>query len=369
MKPVLWLACLLLLSISSCSTKETRTNPYAEVDSLFAEVPDFSGVLLIAEKGKSVYHKSFGYRNLDSREAMDTTSIFEFASLSKQFTSMIIMMLKEEGKLSYDDTVEKFIDHFPYPGITVRHLMTHTSGLPDYHDLMEKYWDKSKVAGNADNIEYLIKYHPPVLFKPGDRYEYSNTGYMLLASIAEKASGFDFISFARTRIFVPLKMTSTDIRSMEEKKLLSNIAWGFIPDTVKHGFMRADSLPQYNYAVYLGNRVGPGRVSGTSSDLLKWDRALYTEKLIKQATLAEAFQPTKLNNDSLSYYGFGWRIETHPSFGRVVRHSGSNPGYKTHLIRYIDKDKTVIMLCNNDHRLFGDLLYSVEKFLASSKGE
>lgn len=330
-------------------------------------------MVLVADKGKPIYHKAFGYRNFDTMEPMDTTSIFELASVSKQFTAMIIMMLKEEGKLDYDDRVEEYIPDFPYSPIhdtpntdtvavfmTIRHLLTHTSGLPDYLEVMDQHWDKTKVAGNPECIDYLIKYHPPRHFMPTAQYEYSNTGYMLLASIAEKASGIDFISFARTTIFVPLEMTSTDIRSLDEKKMLRNMAWGHIWVAEKNAFVRADSMPQNDYNIWLGNRKGPGRISSTTTDLLKWDQTLYKGKLVGDSTLNEAFAPMKLNSGELSNYGFGWWLEHHPKLGRVVRHSGGNPGYNTQIVRYIDANRTVIMLCNNAHADFGVLLKGVE---------
>ena len=356
---------LLFLSalIISCGQKEkesTVAKTFEEkIDSLFSTVPDFSGVALIAEKGKPVYHKAFGYLNFETKAPMDTTSLFELASVSKQFTAMAIMMLKEEGKLNYDDLVEKYLPGLPYKKITIRQLLTHTSGLPDYQAIMDEHWDKSKVAGNADILEYLKKYHPDKQFEAGEKYEYSNTGYVLLGSIAEKASEKDFVAFCRERIFNPVEMTSTDIRSLQEKALIENFALGHIYVSEKQRYVRADSFPTSNYTIWLGNRKGPGRISSTSSDLLKWDRALYTENFIKKTTLNEAFAPMKLNSDSLSNYGFGWEIET-SKLGKVVRHSGDNPGYKTHVIRYIDADKTVILLCNNAHEKYEEVLKGIE---------
>lgn len=355
------LAIVLLVLVSSCKKQESISSKLTpKLDSLFSTVKDFSGVVLVADKGKPIYHRAFGYRNFDTKESMDTTSIFELASVSKQFTSMVIMMLKEEGKLDYDDQIEKYIPGLPYKGITVRHLLTHTSGLPDYLEVMDQHWDKTKVGGNNESIEYLIKYAPPKHFEPGEKYEYSNTGYLLLASIAEKASGIDFISFARTRIFVPLEMTSTDIRSLDEKKMLRNMAWGHIWVAEKNAFVRADSMPQNDYNIWLGNRKGPGRISSTTTDLLKWDQTLYKGKLVGDSTLNDAFAPMKLNSGELSNYGFGWWLERHPKLGRVVRHSGGNPGYNTQIVRYIDTNRTVIMLCNNAHADFGVLLKGVE---------
>jgi len=348
---------LFLLIISNNAFSQEK-----KLDSLFNAQKDFSGVVLIAENGKPVYQKAFGYREFEKKIPLQTSDIFELASVSKQFTAMIIMMLKEKGLLNYDDSVSRYLE-IPYKGITIRNLLTHTSGLPDYQDIMDKYWDKSKVAGNPDCIEYLNKYAPPKHFEPGEKYEYSNTGYMLLASIAEKASGKDFIDMCRKWIFSKLKMKSTDIRTLEEKKATKNFAIGHIYVEERSKYVRADSFPSSNYTIWLGNRKGPGRISSTAADLLKWDKALYTKKLIKQSTLQDAFTPMKLNDGTISNYGFGWELRNDPSFGKIVQHNGDNPGYKTQIIRYIDKKKTLIILNNNAHRDFNSIIKQLEAML------
>ncbi len=362
------LATLLSISVllSTSSIKAQTSSPTSlitEVDKLFASTPDFSGVVLIADRGKPVYEKTFGYKRFETKSPLATSSVFELASVSKQFTAMTIMMLKQEGKLAYDDRIDKYISGLPYPGITIRHLLNHTSGLPDYQDVMDKHWDKSKVANNADNIAYLIKYHPAKLFEPGAKYTYSNTGYMLLASIAEQASGQDFIQFCRTRIFNPVGMTHTDIRTREEKLKLPDVAWGHIYVPEKKRYVQADSFPEFNYAIWLGNRKGPGRISSTAEDLLKWDRALYSDQLVSQQTLRDAFTPAKLNDGSLSPYGFGWELSQSPKLGRIVGHDGDNPGYKTQIVRYIDADKTIIVLCNNAHEKKADIIKAIQALI------
>jgi CubicO group peptidase (beta-lactamase class C family) len=348
---------LFLFLIPFCSFSQEK-----EIDSLAAEQKDFSGVVLIAEKGKPIYHKAFGYRQFASQTPLQTSDIFELASVSKQFTAMIIMMLKEKGKLSYDDPVEKYLET-PYKGITIRNLLTHTSGLPDYQGVMDKYWDKTKVAGNDDCIAYLNKYAPPKLFEPGTKYTYSNTGYLLLASIAEKASGKDFIELCRKWIFKKLKMKSTDIRTLEEKEAKKNFAIGHIYVEERKKYVRADSFPSSDYTIWLGNRKGPGRISSTAADLLKWDQALYTNKLVKQSTLQEAFTPMKLKDGSLSNYGFGWELRNDSLLGKIVQHNGDNPGYKTQIVRYIDIKKTIIVLNNNAISNFNLLIKQLETVL------
>jgi CubicO group peptidase (beta-lactamase class C family) len=330
------------------------------LDSLFRTVPDFSGVVLIAENNHPVYHKSFGYKNFNTKEALDTTSIFELASLSKQFTAMIIMKLKEDSLLQYDDTIEKYIPGLPYPGITIRHLLNHTSGLPDYQDIMDRHWDKKNVAGNNDNIVYLKKYRPQSHFTPGEKFDYSNTGYMLLATIAETVSKKDFALLSRELIFQPLKMKETDIRTKENKVQITNMAWGHIYVPLQQQYVPADSFPSFNYSIWLGNRMGPGRVSSTASDLLKWDNALYTGILVKNETLREAFTPARLNDGTLSNYGFAWRIAEHPTLGKKIFHAGDNPGYRTIICRYTDSKKTLIILCNNAHEKFDEIVLKIE---------
>ncbi|KAA6439025.1 beta-lactamase family protein [Dyadobacter flavalbus] len=351
------------LGACKSSRPNAARNREVELDKILADVPDFSGVLLVADKGKILYHKAKGFKNFETREPLETSDIFELASLSKQFTAMTIMQLKDAGKLSFDDPIEQYIPGLPYSGITIRHLLTHTSGLPDYQEIMDQHWDKSKIAGNADNIAYLIQYRPPVLFEAGTRYLYSNTGYMLLASITEKVSGQDFIEYCKAKLFVPAAMKQTAIRTNAEKQQLPNLAKGHLYVSEHQRYVAADSFPQFNYAIWLGNRKGPGRVSSTSADLLKWDRMLYTGKMVKPETLKEAFTPARLKNDSTSSYGFGWKIREDQIKGKVVWHDGDNPGYATYFVRYIDADKTIILLCNNAHVKLPDMLARVESLL------
>lgn len=315
----------------------------------------FSGVVLVAEDGKILAENAMGMRSFESQIPLQPTDIFELASVSKQFTAMMVMMCKEKGMLDFDDSVLQYLD-IPYSGITIRNLLTHTNGLPDYQAIMDQHWDKSKVAGNADILEYLRKYQPPMLAAPGEKYEYSNTGYVLLASIVEKASGRDFIELTREWIFKPLGMKNTDIRTLEEKAAVPNFAAGHLKDSLGN-YINAHKFHSSDYTVWLGNRKGPGRVSSNAHDLLIWDQAFYSGKLVSEAMLEEAFKPQKLNDATRSYYGFGWELEPKSPLGRMVSHTGDNPGYKTIIVRYIEENRTIIILNNNSHP---DLMKLVE---------
>jgi len=355
---------LLLIIVQFLSYPIIAQDAAKEISILLTEEKNFSGVILYAEKGKTKFLKAYGFRNYNTRQPLQTTDIFELASVSKQFTSMIIMMLQEEGKLSYDDLVEKYLV-IPYKGITIRHLLTHTSGLPDYQAIMDAHWDKSKVAGNKDILEYLNLYAPLQNFEPGTKYEYSNTGYILLASIAEKVTGIDFITLCRSRIFSPLDMNSTEIRSLEKKANTENFAIGHIYVKESARFVRADSFLSSDYTIWLGNRKGPGRISSNAEDLLIWDQALYSSKLAKPATVKQAFTPGILNDGSSIQYGFGWMIKTNEKGEKVIWHSGDNPGYKTRIMRYPATKQTLIVLCNNAYPEFESMMDKLEKAIES----
>lgn len=319
-----------------------------QIDSLFASLQSkgiLNGNVLIAEKGNIIYKKSFGLRDEANKLPLDENSIFELASVSKQFTAMGIVILQERGKLKYEDKLSKFIPELGFYGdITVRQLLNHTSGLPDYIELMGANWDRTKIATNKDIITQFVQYKPELLFTPGTRFEYSDTGYALLASIIEKVSGTAYADFLKKNIFVPLKMDNSFVYSRRlAPRDIKNYAYGYVPDNNEKKTL-PDNLPDYNIVVALDGIVGDGNVNSTVIDLLKWDRALYTDKLVSKKSIEAMFTPP---TNIVSDYGFGWTVEKFKDFGRIIAHDGGWPGYITYIERHIDKDKTIIILCNN----------------------
>ena len=366
-----FLVCLLMIG---CAPKDTKQpdNPTADFDSVFqshADTAKFNGNVLISEHGKIVYQKSFGYTNYDTKEMLNDSSLFELASVTKAFTAMGIMMLKEQGKLSYDDNVKKYIPELPYEGMTIRHFLTHTSGIPTYED--EKFFeglDPKKTVFNDDIIKQFAKLKPPVLFKPGEKWEYSNAAYALLASIIERVSGKTYGEFLKENIFVPLNMTRSRVYNTRRsaKEIIPNYAYGYVHSDSLKKFVLPDSLKEYYYVITLDGIQGDGVVNSTTGDLYKWDQALYTEKLVKKATLEEAFTPVKLNSDSTYQYGFGWFIAQDPTLGKVVQHSGGWPGYGTYIKRFIDKNHCIIILTNNGGYGRKSILSEVTKRLSTA---
>ncbi|HEX8059393.1 MAG TPA: serine hydrolase domain-containing protein [Cyclobacteriaceae bacterium] len=342
--------------ISACSSPGTQTNPFmASVDSVMNSAVDtarFNGNVLIARNGEIVYQKSFGAANFYTHEMLNDSSVFELASVSKAFTAMAIMMLKEQGKLSYEDDVRKYIPELSYEGITIRHFLTHTSGIADYGDVLLgegwEGWDPKKIATNDDIVAAFAKQKPPVLFKPGEKWEYSNTAYALLATIVQRVSGKQFGEFLSENIFVPLDMKHSRIyKTRRSGEVLPNYAYGFIYTNNKYSL--PDSLPGYHYVYSLDGIEGDGVVNSTTGDLFKWNKALYTDKLVSKTTLEEAFTPAKLDGDTVHRYGFGWAIENDPKQGKIVRHTGSWPGYRNLIIRFLDSGDCIIVLANTEN--------------------
>lgn len=351
-----------MAAASASRTVMAQASLTERIDAIVREEKAFSGVVLVAHNGRSLYHKAFGFRDVNRRNKLRKNDLFELASVSKQFTASVIISLQEAGKLGFDDPIEKYVD-IPYPGIRIRHLLNHTSGLPDYQALMDKYWDKSKVAGNPDILEYLKRYAPPARFSPGERFEYSNTGYVVLASIAEVVSGMDFIELCRSRIFRPAGMRGADIRTNRVKEGLHHFARGHIWVETEKRFVRADSFPSSDYTIWLGNRKGPGRVSAQAKDLLAWDKALRTAQLPGTRSGAEAYKSGLLNDGKATSYGFGWFLSSTAKGERVIWHDGDNPGYKTMFRRYPESGYTIIVLSNNYPAGFDRMVERIENSL------
>jgi len=335
----------------------------------FGNKVNLNGNVLVAEKGKVIYKKSFGFSNDSTKEKLNENSIFELASVSKQFTAMAIVILKEKGKLNYDDKMAKYIPELSnYDNITLRHLLNHTSGLPDYMEIMDTAFDKSKIATNNDIINLFARLKPPVLFESNTQWQYSNTGYTLLASIIERVSGMSYAEYLSKVIFKPLKMTNTFVYTRRyAPKEISNYAYGYVySDSLKKYFL-PDNLAETKMVVWLDGIVGDGTVNSTVMDLLKWDSALYTDKLISKESKNEVFTSSELNDKTKTNYGFGWFIEDNGVYGNIVNHSGGWPGYMTLVDRHIQNDKTIIVLLNyiNDNTYIPvsdlrRLLYNIE---------
>jgi N-acyl-D-amino-acid deacylase len=335
MKKILLL--LLLIPILSLSQNKEKISRIDSVLTYLNQRQLFNGTVLIGEQGKVLYKKAFGISNPESLSPLTTNSSFNLASVSKQFYAMMIMMLKEQGKLTYDDFVQKHLSIFPYDNITIRHLMNQNSGLPEYFDIAQGHMTLLDTLTNKSMLDLIAQKKPALVFQPGDQWQYCNTNYTTLGSIIEKVSGTTAANFFTKNITEPLKMNNSFIYNLIMKSY---------PPSRVFGFRIEGGKPISNDLIRFDGIIGDGNIYASVEDLYKWDQALYTEKLVSQSTLNEAFSPGKLNTGEETDYGFGWRIVEKD---KTLSHTGGWVGFGTILIRYIDKNQTIIVLDNSSN--------------------
>ncbi len=324
-----------------------------KIDSFFTDflgTYEFNGVILIAQHGKVIYENAAGYANYEKKDTLQLQSTFQLASVSKQFTAMAIMMLKEQALLDYEDSIQCFYPAFPYHGITIRHLLTHRSGLADYMYFCETLTDRKTVLSNQDVVNLMIQEKPDRYYAPGRVHDYCNTNYCLLAAIVEKISGMPFKTFLQKNIFTPLGMKNTFVWPKGDTLPTQELR-----TTKGYHFRWLEALRTYQDGV-----TGDKGVYSTVEDLLRWDQALYTEKLVKHSSLQQAFEP---GNEDLSpdkNYGFGWRIRTYENGTQLLFHGGWWRGYNSVIARTMNNQSTVIFLTNERN---GSLMHNLRKLL------
>jgi CubicO group peptidase (beta-lactamase class C family) len=366
MKSLLNLLLLILFAWSDALAQDVPRR----LDSLFASLlglHQINGTVLVAEKGNVVYKKSLGVADNSSGRHNNDSSEFTLGSVSKTITSVAILQLKEAKKLQLDDHIVKFFPDLPYPDITIRHLLSHTSGLPDYdlyQDEMAAHPDK--IFTNKDILPSLRAWKQPLHFKAGDRWEYVNTNFCLLALLVEKISGITFQKYAARRIFEPASMSHTYFQADARKQINTNTTINYeYPWLFSTAMEPADSIKRNHWRSYNASGfVGQGNIMTTAGDMLKFDDALYSGVLLKPATLEEAFTPSRLNNGERTdattgtgkaSYGLGWFIFDDTSQGKIVWHSGGVPGGLSIFMRNIPKRQTVIAFDNEfDKGLYKD---------------
>lgn len=327
------------------SKKEVHKKIASQIDEILDKLSSrkqFNGAMLIAEDGKIIYNSVKGKGNYNKDVDLELTTAFHLASVSKQFTAMAIMMLEEEGKLKYSDTINQYFRDFPYEGITIEQLLNHTSGVPDVSEYIPQFlgfWDTCKIAVNQDVLYMLNNVRPGIKFYPGRRFSYSNTGYILLALIIEKVSGLPYQDFLENRIFKPLNMQNTFVYDIGDLNSCPSRA-------------NAYNVYRYTYVPYeddiRNGLVGEKGIYSSVIDLFKWDQALYTERLVSKETLEKAFSKGKSKSGRLVNYGYGWRIPRKEN--NIVYHFGYWKGSRAGLIRILDDKYTIIILNNTSSR-------------------
>ena len=318
---------LAFMRVGDCSMKP-------QVDALMrdytGDVPGAS--VLVLRDGEPVVRAGYGMSDMEAHTPATATTNYRLASVTKQFTAASILLLAEDGRLKLDDRVRKWLPSLPKAAepITIRHLLTHTSGLIDYEDVIPETFKPQ--LHDADVLR-LLESQDRTYFKPGSSYRYSNSGYALLALIVERASGRTFATVLRERIFQPLGMSNT-VAYEEGISTVSNRAFGH---TQEQG--RWNRTDQSQTSAVLGD----GGIYSSIDDLAKWDAALYDGRLLRPSSLQAAFTPATHTDDPEVEYGFGWRIT-----GETLWHSGETVGFRNVIVRYPKRHLTVVVLTNRN---------------------
>jgi CubicO group peptidase (beta-lactamase class C family) len=344
----------LLVGISSLTEAQMHTgNPtHQQIDAVFQSIHTSGSpglAVIVLKSGKVEFQKGYGLANLATHVAIAPDTDFRLASFTKQFTAMCVLLLVHEGELSYDDSLKKIFPGFPSYGsaITVRMLLTHTSGLKDYEDLYSAQFpgvEDSKVPQIHDaQILALMKQQTSTDFPPGSQWRYSNTGYAMLAMIVEKVSAKPFGEFLHERIFAPLRMTNT-LAYEKGKNEVPHRALGY----AKKGSTWLEADQSSTSAV-----LGDGGIYSNVEDLARWDRALREHTLLSADEMRPALTPVKVpggaktDDGEATEYGFGWFLDPYKGRQRTW-HSGTTTGFRTYIERFADEGLTIIMLCNRD---------------------
>ena len=334
------LSVLFLFSFQLFNAQNLTAQKAEKIDTLFEQLyknGQFNGTVLVAENGKILHKGAYGYGDYAAKRKLEIGSPCYLASVSKQFTTMAIMQLKEKGKLNYENKLGEYFPEIEYAkNVTIRQMMQHTSGVANHYSL----GIYKPGLTNENVVEALLK-QKELDFNPGDENRYSNGAYVLLSMIVAKISGQSFPVYMEENIFAPLNMDATLVYEKNTPEI-KNRAIGYTP---------AWTLEDYEILT-----TGAGGMYSTVEDLLKWDQALYSEKLISQKSLEEAFTSAKLNDGSETDYGFGWGIDENNNGGKIVNHSGSLNGFRTFIERDLEKRWTIILLTNNGSSYLSSIL-------------
>lgn len=312
----------------------------------------FNGSVLIAKDDEILFSKGYGYSNIEEGTKNTSDTKFAIADLTTTFTSMAIMQLYEKGLLDLDDAISKYISGMVYgEQITIKHLMTHTSGIIDYMGMLDTLPFAFKDLDRESIVEIII--NSPPLSEPTVEWRYNRTGYILLGHIVEKISKLTLEEYFEENIFKPLKMNNTGTYSDSDQKL--DLAKGYM------GFLNFDLIEDTDTSIK--NTYGSGYMYSTVEDLFKWDMALKTDKLVKLKTLDMIFDPYVTDDYFPGGFGLGWFIFKSEDLGDIIYHPGAIDGFTSYISRYIDENYTIIIAINKDNYNYDSIAETLLRIL------
>jgi CubicO group peptidase (beta-lactamase class C family) len=353
---------------------QTKQADLEKYFSLLVQNQKFSGNVVVAENSKIIYEKSFGYADFATRRLNTKNTLFPIASLSKTITATAILQLVQSGKISITDPIVKYLPSFPYPTIFIKHLLSHTSGLPPYNAYFDSIRQKSpnKVFTNADFLNGLITNKKPLIYQPGEKGNYDNINFIVLALVLEKVSGMSYSHYIKKNVLAPIRMTSTFYFPLKLQYAQNKNEYFAFPHLSPH--LYSDSLVKANSVPYIisywsaYNFTGFGDYVSTTHDLLKYAEVYYSGSFLRRQIINEAFTPVKLNNgqNNPGNFGLGWEIEQDTTFGKIVYHSGAATGLSCVLLRNISKHQTIIVF-DNTHYNANEIAFNALKVLNGMK--
>ena len=332
-----------------------------KLDSLLQRINkrhDFNGSLLVAKNGKIIYDNQIGYADFKKKKLVNEASVFQLASVSKQFTAAAIMLLYESNQIQLTDTVTNYFPDFPYQHVTIKNLLNHTAGLPKYFWVAEHKWNQEKAPTNSEMMALLESSHVQRFFRPGRNFDYSNTGYFVLASIVEKISGISFSACVKKNIFDPLEMKDSFVYSFENDSIKANQLDGY---RLYRGWRHLKINSTVNDAI-----VGDKNVYATSKDLFKWTLGLNNGKLLSKESLDLMYARGETVYGRKIPYGFGFRIGRKGK--NTIYHYGKWNGFSTGLTQYIEDDLVVIVLEHTSYNAMTSLNKKVKKIVIENFG-
>ena len=341
--------------------EEETENVQRKLDSLLQRINkrhDFHGAILVAKGEKVLYQNEIGFADFRKKIPINEESVFQLASVSKQFTAAAIMLLREQGKVKLSDSVRAYYPNFPFEGVTIENLLNHTAGLPKYFWVAEHEWQQKKAPTNSEMMTLLESSKVQRFFKPGRNFDYSNTNYIVLASIVEKVTGTSFSSFLKTNIFEPLQMRDSYVYSFENDSIKENQLEGY---RLYRGWRHLKISSTINDAI-----VGDKNVYTTIEDLYKWTIGLNSEKLLSKESLGLMYSKGKTIYGREVPYGFGFRIDTNGD--NSIYHNGKWNGFSTGLTRYLEDDLVVIVLEHTSYKDMKSLNRKIKKIVSENFG-
>lgn len=366
-----------ILALSICvwgaAVAQTKQQQLTTLFDTLSNRQNFNGCVLISDQGQLLLQSAYGIGRAGTERRLTNESRFEIGSITKAFTAVAIMQLKEKGLIRYDDSLTRFLPELPFPGVAIKHLLSNTSGIEEFLSWTESEIDISVIQSNSSIIRTLFERKTKPAFEPGQGVQYCNTNYLLLASIVEIVTKMPFEEYLSQNIFKPCGMQNTSVNARHKRPLPSDYAYDYSWDGSQNRLVRTDSLKRYTQ--YMSGIKGAYGILTTTNDLFQWLQALSDHRLISKATFNEATSPFYIKGGTTAAeidpgipYAAGWSIIPGDAGATSMYSSGKYGGYTSLVVRSSSSKRTVILLSNsNETTDIMGVMNSIDEILETGK--